>query len=103
MDIADKLKYHRKHVMNMKQKELAPLIGVSVATLKKWENRENTPNVNHLIMISMACNVSLNYLINDNHPEELSLIGIGDIEYDLLNSLITYFRNKNTIGEPQNE
>lgn len=95
MDIAEKLKYHRKNVMDLKQKELAALIGVSVATLKKWENRENVPNVNHLIMIEMACNVSLQYLIYDEHPEELSLIGIGDEEYLILDNLINYFRKKN--------
>lgn len=95
MDISEKLKYHRKYVMNLKQKELAHLIGVSVATLKKWENKENVPNVNHLLMISMACNVSLNYLINDDHSEELSLLGIDEQGYELLFSIIHYFKLKN--------
>lgn len=103
MIISEKLKYQRKEVMNLKQKELAPLIGVSVATLKKWENNENYPNLSHLIMISMTCNVSLQYLVNDNHPEELSLIGLSDYEYETLKSLIDYFKEKNQKGLTKDE
>ena len=95
MKISEKIKFQRKEVMNLKQKELAPMIGVSVATLKKWENDENFPNVNHLIMISLACNISLQYLIYDNHDEELSQIGLDDEEYNILWSIIEYFRKKN--------
>lgn len=94
MRISEKIKFQREEVMNLKQKELAPMIGVSIATLKKWENDENFPNVNHLIMISMACNVSLQYLIYENHEEELSQIGLDDEEYEIYGQLLNILGRK---------
>ena len=42
------------------------------------------------MMISYLCGVTSDYLIFDNHPLKLSLLGIGDEEYNVLKSLIEY-------------
>ena len=95
MSMSEKIKYLRNEVMKLKQKELAGLIGVSVSTLKKWEKGDTKPNVNHLIMLSLRCDASLQFLVYENHPEELSQIGLTDIEYNAISTVIECFRIKN--------
>lgn len=46
-------------------------------------------------MIALVCNITTDYLIEDNHPLELSVRDINDREYQILLQLINYFNDIN--------
>lgn len=94
MDMAEKIKYLRIKILNQSQEVFANNIGVTRNTVKNWECGVSKPTVSHLLMISMICDVSLNYLIFKNSSEELSLNDIDDEKYKILKHLIDYYKNK---------
>lgn len=91
MNTSEKIKFLRIEVIQMTQETLAKKLGVGVSSIKKWEGGICQTSVEHLEMLSFICGVSLNYLLFDNAPEELSLLGIDDEEYKLLNDTNNYF------------
>lgn len=95
MDIAEKINYLRTKIVIQSQDQFAANIGVTRSTVKNWENGLSKPTVSHILMISMLCNVSVNYLIFDNCPEELSLIGLTDDQYLVIKTLINYYNSLN--------
>lgn len=95
MDFSNKLKFLRKEKLNLNQKEFGEKIDVTRSTIKNWEVGTSNPTTSHIMMISYLCGVTSDYLIFDNHPLELSLLGIEDDEYNILSSLINYFTNIN--------
>lgn len=95
MDFPNKLKTLRKEKLDLNQKEFGKKIDVTRSTIKNWEAGTSSPTTSHIMMISYLCGVTSDYLIFDNHPLELSLIGIEDDEYNTLTSLINYFTNIN--------
>lgn len=98
MDTADKIKFLRTQKLKMGQNIFAKKIDVTRKTIINWENGTSKPTVAHIMMISILCNVTTDYLIFDNHPLELSLKEIDDEEYILLKSIIEYFTKQNNIS-----
>lgn len=99
MDIADKIRLLRTQKLEMGQSMFAKKIDVTRKTVINWENGTSKPTVAHIMMISILCDVTTDYLIFDNHPFELSVKGINDNEYNLLKSIIEYFvlQNNSTL------
>ena len=60
--IGERIAYLRD-LRNMKQKELANMIGVTKATMSKYENNINIPNADILYEISKVLNTSTDYLV----------------------------------------
>lgn len=52
--------------LNMKQKDLAIAIGVTKATMCKYENDQNIPNADTLKALSSALNTTADYLIGNS-------------------------------------
>lgn len=92
INTADKIKYLRTKVLKLSQEAFAAKIGVTRNTVKNWENDISKPTVSHLLMISIICDVSLNYLISDNSPEELLLYNLDDDIYKIIKLLIDYYK-----------
>ncbi len=95
MNFSEKLSYLRKYKFKMNNSEFADKLGVNRNTLSSWEKGEFKPSTSHLMMISFCCGVSMDYLIFDDHPLELSLNGINDKEYVVLKTLIDYYKDIN--------
>lgn len=60
--IGERIIYLRE-INEMKQKDLAEAIGVTKATMSKYENNINIPNADILAAIAEALNTSTDYLV----------------------------------------
>lgn len=60
--IGERIEYARE-LCNMKQKDLAYAIGVTKATMSKYENNLNIPNAEILCRIAKELNTSADYLL----------------------------------------
>lgn len=75
--IGKRLKDIRK-TKGLTQSQLAEIIGVSVSTVKKWEQDKVDPNTAALISIAVALNVSLDYLFGNDAAPDLVVVTNGD-------------------------
>lgn len=72
MNIGNEIKYIRKRCL-MTQTELAEAIGVSFATVNRWENNKSTPNFKALRKIKSICennNIEFNITITEDSRED---------------------------------
>ena len=53
--------------LDLTQRELANLIGVSHVTIFRWENGDRTPNVNHLADLANTLGKPIKYFYNKNN------------------------------------
>jgi len=84
-DIGEQIRIYRER-NGLSQKELAALIGISPNRLSNWERGVNKPDINFLIKICQALNVS---------PSEFLSFGLSSDEYNAHErSLISAYRNK---------
>lgn len=51
------------------QKNLAELLQVTVRQYQRYENGEQEPNIDSLIILSKYFNVSIDYLVGNDNPE----------------------------------
>lgn len=105
MDMGEKIKSLRSSVLELSQEAFAKKINVSRKTISNWENGTSKPSTQSLMVIALLCNVTTDYLIYDEHPFELSSIGLNDEEYNLLKEFIIYLEKINKdkkIREKQN-
>lgn len=77
--IGKRLKEVRKS-KKLTQAELAKIVGVSVSTVKKWEQDQVDPNTAALISIAVALNVSIDYLFGNIPETDLVVVADGDIK-----------------------
>ena len=68
MEFYQKLKNIRKE-NGMSQEDLADRLGVSRQAVSKWENGQGFPETEKLMQISSLFNVSLDYLLKEEHEE----------------------------------
>lgn len=95
MAIADKIKFLRTNILDLSQEKFAKKIDVTRGTINNWEQGLSVPTIAHITMIALVCNITTDYLIEDNHPLELSVRDINDREYQILLQLINYFNDIN--------
>lgn len=74
MSLGQKIRASRKSC-KMTQEQLADLLDISRVTVSSWENDENAPTVENIVLISRALSVTTDYLLSDlslasNLPEE---------------------------------
>ena len=53
----------------MSQEELAQMTGISRVSISRYENGHTSPSVGHILKISKALNVSVDYLIGGDECE----------------------------------
>lgn len=95
MDIADKIRFLRTDILKICQEKFAKKIDVTRMTVNSWEQGLTKPNISHITMIAITCNVTTDYLIDNKHPLELSVRDIDEKEYEILFQLINYFNIRN--------
>lgn len=71
MNFSKKL-YMLRTKAGLTQDEMADKFGVSRQTVYKWENEITYPEVDRIIRISEAFNVSIDYLLKDNLKEKIN-------------------------------
>ena len=91
MFLAKRIKEKRLD-LDLTQKELADLLGVSKAIVCNWEKGKKKPSSKNLIQLSKTLNISLEYLIaNDNYvissPEEKYGVMMAKEEIDIIKEL----------------
>ena len=105
MKIGKIIHYYRKK-NNMTQEELAFRLGVSGATISKWENNLSYPETSLLPKISDIFDISINQLFNNDFVL-VSIIDniIDDVndpkKYDLQNAIL--YLEKSLLEYPKNE
>lgn len=65
MTIGDKILYLRQK-LDMKQKELADKVGITEATLSRYENGKRNPRGDIAAKLAKALDVTTDYLLNEN-------------------------------------
>ena len=68
-------KNDRKTIKRSQKKQ-----GVSVSTVKKWEQDQVDPNTAALISIAVALNVSIDYLFGNTPETDLVVVANNDIK-----------------------
>lgn len=84
MNIATKIKFIRKNILNLKTEEFSQLLGVSRRTISSWENNKALPALINLIKLSVISDISLDSILNEE--SDLKLI-CNDISEDCFNSI----------------
>ena len=69
MTLQEKIFYCRKKE-GLSQEGLAEKIGVSRQAISKWETGEATPEVGKLLLLAKAFNVTTDWLLSEEEPEE---------------------------------
>ncbi len=86
---------------NMKQKELADLLGVTSKTVSRWETGKYMPDLSLFITISEILGISLNELmqgeriIGKKNVDSIEIEVKLEIEQTKYQELLEYFKNKN--------
>ena len=80
---------------NFTQKQLADKLGVSEATVCKYENNTSIPPFETLRSIASIFNVSMDTLCGMKHQETLSTHGLSEAQTETLKELICAYKNKN--------
>lgn len=109
--IGERIVYLRD-LYDIKQKDLAFTIGVTKATMSKYENNINIPNADILLKISEALNTSTDFLVGKTinltpyttHSEEYSTERLFDMLLKLKEeNKIKIFERVMTLLEEQNK
>lgn len=69
MKLQEKILYCRKKA-GLSQEAFAERIGVSRQAISKWETGDAVPEINKLLLLSNAFNVTTDWLLSDEEPEE---------------------------------
>lgn len=90
--ISERIKYQRKIVHNITQKQLADKLGVSRSTVNNWESAVVTPSLQHIILLSIVFKVSVHYLIfSSDTDDEIVLNALTDKQKSVLINLYECF------------
>ena len=82
----------RRLELNLSQKELASIVGISVKTIQNYENKKTIPTSAVMESVSMALDIGLEQMFDDNESnikvslvEKLEKIDIEKINYLVMN------------------
>lgn len=92
-NLGNKLKITRIH-NNLKRKQVAELVGVSVSTIGFYENNERLPSIDTLAKLASIYKVSMEYLVglNIDEPKTMSLEGLSEEQIKILKLTADCFR-----------
>lgn len=85
----------------MTQKQLADKLGVTVATVSRYESNTATPPLDTLRSISSIMNVSLDELLGTEQRFTISVFGLNDQQTEIIRNLIASFRALNSKSIPE--
>lgn len=80
----------------MTQKQLADKLGVTEATVSRYESNTATPPMDTLRSIAAIMNVSLDELLGTEQRFTVSVFGLTDQQTEIIRSLVESFRELNT-------
>ncbi len=78
----------------LSQKELALKTGVSVATIKNWENDSADPCLENIRTLSSIFNVTTDFLLGQSEQQQLYHNELEEEDIILLNAMIQYMVNQ---------
>ena len=76
----------------MKQKELAELLGVSARTIRRWFSGEDTPSTDSIVKIGKLLNIPLEYLLGIEIKEDKTM--------EKLSNVLVIVKDKDSEGFP---
>ena len=97
---AERLRYYREK-SKYSQKELADIIGISVAAYNKYETRGNEPKIDILIKLASALNIDVNTLVGfhaDNAKDLIQTLNGYGIEAKQLDKYHVKIRPRPTLN-----
>ncbi|MCD8391400.1 MAG: helix-turn-helix domain-containing protein [Firmicutes bacterium] len=95
--IGERITYLRD-LRDMKQKDLAETIGVTKATMSKYENNINIPNADILCRIADALNTSADYLVGRTpQMRPYTVGGYSEFSPEALCDIISKLNKENKI------
>lgn len=85
----------------MTQKQLADKLGVTVATVSRYESNTATPPLETLRSISSIMNVTVDELLGTEQRFTVSVFGLTEQQTEIIRNLITSFRELNSAPLPK--
>ena len=84
----------------MTQKQLADKLGITEATVSRYESNTATPPLDTLRSIAAIMNVSLDELLGTEQRFTVSIFGLIEQQTEIIRNLIDSFRELNTQAYP---
>ena len=84
----------------MTQKQLADKLGVTEATISRYESNTATPPLDTLRSIAVIMNVSLDELLGTEQRFTVSVFGLSEQQTEIIQGLIESFRGLNAHSFP---
>lgn len=94
-DMGDKIKFIRKDILNLSQNKLAKSFNVSRETVKYWDSGMYLTSIDKIRDISILSKISMDYILIENHPLEISTYEMDEKIYNVINQLIDIFAGEN--------
>ena len=81
--------------MNLRQEQVAKLIGVNKGAISTYENDTRQPSFEILVRLANLYRVSTDYLLGQTNSRSLDLSGLTEEEAALICDLVTSMSKKN--------
>lgn len=94
-DMGDKIKFIRKDILNLSQNKLAKSFNVSRETVKYWDSGMYLTSIDKIRDISILSKISMDYILIENHPLEISTYEMDEKIYNVINQIIDIFAGEN--------
>lgn len=98
-DMGDKIKFIRKDILNLSQNKLAKSFNVSRETVKYWDSGMYLTSIDKIRDISILSKISMDYILIENHPLEISTYEMDEKIYNVINQIIDIFAGENNEAE----
>lgn len=83
--------------MNLRQEQVAMLVGVNKSAISTYENDMRQPSLEILVRLANLFRVSTDYLLGVTNNRSLDLSGLSEKESALVYSLVEMISSKNEI------
>ena len=91
-----RLKQLRQH-MNLRQEQVAKLIGVNKSAISSYENGARQPSFEILLRLANLYRVSTDYLLGQTNSRSVDLTGLTEEEASMICELVASMSKKNEI------
>lgn len=102
MALAANLRLHRKKA-GFTQIELAEKLGVSIATLRRWESGETAPTGTRIIELANLLNISPDEIINDSDNYQMNKASVLFPHHEASNGMLVFEGEGTRIELPPTE
>jgi transcriptional regulator with XRE-family HTH domain len=94
LSIGTRLKELRQN-KNLRQDQLAELIGVSKSTVSSYENEGRQPSYDILVSLARVFRVSTDYLLGLTDSKNIDVSGLTEHEVNVICELVSMMAEKN--------